>query len=388
MVNFAAITEIEGYIYAINTLSTILILLQKYPYANFILDYDIYKTLVPHTHFPESIMRMATVVMDILRIYRDNNPDPFGDFARQSTKLIEFINRIYVLSTRDDMLFLSAELVEPYAIPPHIEVQNEYPFSVRKHLEMIYRAIGLRLLHCYAAVEYPSNEFKDVDFLRMLINDETCPIIKMNLDNGSFDCRRREEDEPILYHADLHTLTVNLHNAFYAPPVSPPPSPPPNMLPEEAEDILNVFMPPPEPLVVIQNISGILAVGEQLNNDTFNTDDGEEAQIPIVINEQLEASVICLGGPYELGDTTYIDIGLNDGMHEGPDLEDAIDETVLFPAPYISDDLPPDIDAPLLRPGASSTPKPQDLIIYIDENEPMDVEVIDIFDEDDDNTII
>ncbi|CAF4288992.1 unnamed protein product, partial [Rotaria magnacalcarata] len=321
-------------------------------------------------------MRMATVVMDMLRIYRDNNPDPFGDFARQSTKLIEFINHIY------------AELVEPYAIPPHIEVLNEYPFSVRMHLEMIYRAIGLRLLHCYTAVEYPSNEFKDVDFLRMLINDEACPIIKMNLDNGSIDCRRREEDEPILYHADLYTLTVNLHNAFYAPPVSPPPSPPPNMLPEDAEEILNEFMPPPEPLVVIQNISGILAIGEQLNNDTFSTDDGEEAQNPIVNNQQLDASVVCIGGPYELGDTTYIDIGLNDGMYEGPDLEEAMNETVLFPAPYISDDLPPDIDAPLLRPDASSTPKPQDLIIYIDENETMDVEVIDIFDEDADNTII
>ncbi|CAF2059042.1 unnamed protein product [Rotaria magnacalcarata] len=212
----------------------------------------------------------------------------------------------------------------------------------------------------------------------------------MNLDNGSIDNRTREEDEPILYHADLYTLTVNLHNAFYAPPVSPPPSPPPNMLPEDVEDVLNVFMPPPEPLVIIQNISGILAIGEQLNNDTFNTDDGEEPQNPVVNDPQFDASVVCIGGPYELGDTTYIDIGLNDGMHEGPDLEEAIDETVLFAAPYIADDLPPDIDEPLLRPGASSTPIPQDLVIYIDldQNEPMDVEVIDIFDDDDDDTVI
>ncbi|CAF4178547.1 unnamed protein product [Rotaria magnacalcarata] len=209
----------------------------------------------------------------------------------------------------------------------------------------------------------------------------------MNLDNGSIDCRRREEDEPILYHADLHTLTVNLHNAFYAPPPSPPPSPPPNMMPEDAEEILNDFMPPPEPLVVIQDISGILAIGEQLNNDTFSTDDGEEVQNPIADAQHLDDSVICLGGPYEAGDTTYIDIGLNDGMYEGPDLIEAVDETVFFAAPYVSDDLPPDIEAPLLRPDASSTPKPQDLVIYIDLGpiEPMDVEVIDIFDDDDDN---
>ncbi|CAF4087001.1 unnamed protein product [Rotaria magnacalcarata] len=301
--------------------------------------------------------------------------DLFGDFARQSTKLIEYINRIFVLSTRDDMMFLSAELVEP----------------VKMHLDMIYRAIALRLMHCYMAVEFPSNEFKDTDFLRMLIEDETCPIIMMDLTNGSIDSRRREEDEPILYHADLHTLTVNLHNAFYAPPPSPPPSPPPNMLPEDAEEILNDFMPPPGPMVVIQDISGILAIGDQLNNDTFSTDDGGEVQNPIVEAPQLDDSVICLGGPYELGDTTYIDIGLNDAMYEGPDLEEAMNETVFFAAPFVSDDLPPDIDAPLLRPDASSTPKPQDLVIYIDLDplEPMDVEVIDISDDvDEDDTII
>ncbi|CAF2147945.1 unnamed protein product [Rotaria magnacalcarata] len=167
--------------------------------------------------------------------------------------------------------------------------------------------------------------------------------------------------------------------------MSPPPSPPPNMLPEDAEDILNVFMPPPEPLVVIQNISGILAIGEQINNDTFSTDDGEDPQNPVVNETQLDDSVICLGGPVEEGDTTYIDIGLNDGMYEGPDLEEAIDGTVFFVAPYISEDLPPDIEAPLLRPSASSTPKPQDLVVYIDmeQNEAMDVEVINIFDDDD-----
>ena len=214
----------------------------------------------------------------------------------------------------------------------------------------------------------------------------------MDLTNGSIDCRRREEDEPILYHADLHTLTVNLHNAFYAPPPSPPPSPPPNMLPEDAEEVLNDFMPPPGPLVVIQDISGILAIGDQLNNDTFSTDDGGEVQNPIAEPQQLDDSVVFLGGPYEAGDTTYIDIGLNDGMYEGPDLEEAVDETVFFAPPFVSDDLPPDIENPLLRPEASSTPKPQDLMIYIelDPLEPMEVEVIDISDDDDgdDDTII
>ncbi|CAF4300923.1 unnamed protein product [Rotaria magnacalcarata] len=165
------------------------------------------------------------------------------------------------------------------------------------------------------------------------------------------------------------------------------------MQPEDAEEILNDFMPPPGPLVVIQDISGILAVGEQLNNDTFSTDDGGEVQNPIVNNQQqqqLEDSVVYLGGPYEAEDTTYIDIGLNDGMYEGLDLEEAADETVFFAPPFVSDDLPPDIEDPLLRPEASSTPKPKDLVIYIDLDplEPMDVEVIDISDDDDDDTII
>ncbi|CAF2099868.1 unnamed protein product, partial [Rotaria magnacalcarata] len=180
----------------------------------------------------------------------------------------------------------------------------------------------------------------------------------MNLTDGSISGRPRDSNEEVSHHAELLELFPNLPGTQYILPISPPASPQQEEEEEEdndAEAILNLFVNPLEPLVNLQDISDILnasisteeeSMSDEENWVTYEEEtisDAEEASIIIMENDEDQASVIiisyteeapdviiidesditdsvlCLGGPYQHGDTTYLDIGLNEAINEGHD---------------------------------------------------------------------
>ncbi|CAF4355723.1 unnamed protein product [Rotaria magnacalcarata] len=144
--------------------------------------------------------------------------------------------------------------------------------------------------------------------------------------------------------------------------------------PPQEQDViyeLNLVENAAEPLPVLQDISAILndsrAPDEEVmdDDDTWTTIDDEDEPSVILIEYQAEEPEVitiddsdtdeddglCIGGPYQEGDTTYLDIGLNDGFVEAPDFNESITNT---PSAIIHE-LPP------LLPAACSTPNPPDL---------------------------
>ncbi|CAF2159587.1 unnamed protein product [Rotaria magnacalcarata] len=215
----------------------------------------------------------------------------------------------------------------------------------------------------------------------------------MNLTDGSISGRPRGPNEEVAHHTELLELFPNLPGTHYILPISPPSSP---QQEEDNDDeaILNLFVNPLDPLVNLQDISDILNDSmfdeeEWITCEEETISDVEEASIIIMENAEDEASVLiisyaeeapdviiieasdvnesvsCLVGPYQPGDTTYLDIGLNEALLEvSADVFGAnedVEDTIIFVRPCVSLQLPADFDTIHFHPQAASTPVPMDL---------------------------
>ncbi|CAF2162152.1 unnamed protein product [Rotaria magnacalcarata] len=118
---------------------------------------------------------------------------------------------------------------------------------------------------------------------------------------------------------------------------------------------LNLVENPREPLVVLEDISHLLDVSTASEEEDsviiIDYVPEDPKVIDIAESDTDEDEVLCIGGPYQEGDTTYLDIGLNDDFQEDPDFDESVTHV---PSALVH-------ELPLLLPVACSTPKPPDL---------------------------
>ncbi|CAF2207296.1 unnamed protein product [Rotaria magnacalcarata] len=326
------------------------------------MDIDTYRNLSDGADFPDNIPQVFGVAIEMINAYIEAQPDSgtFNAFEAQSLRIRQYISRLFMLQLRPDMRFLETHIIQPTVIP-HIAANHPHPFSICIHLEFVRRIIAVRLLTSYMVVEFAVGGGRNVELLQDLLADIHGPVIQINLNNGSISSRVRNGTEIVSHYIDTVDLLMFIDVAYYEIPAPPP----------QDQDVvyeLNIVENVADPLPILQDISGILNDSRDPDEeamddaDAWSTiDDDENEPSVLIIEQQVEEPEVitiydsdddlCMEESYQEGDTTYLDVGHNDGFVEDPNL----DESIINKPSDIIHELPP------LLPNACSTPKPPDL---------------------------